>query len=121
MKIIQLAGQTLERANSENRNEMEQVMHALSDLVIQGRVDSSVSRMVTSVTELRSGNWGEASLTQHNPVPPPRVENENQRNRMPIYCSADVPVLTDEESKFLEEMAAEEIALVLNIELIQKR
>lgn len=109
-----MAGQTLERDNSGNRTEMEQVMRTLSELVIQGRVDSHVGRMVTSVSELRSGNWG--ALSSHGPL---HVENKQSSSAQvvdaPTFYGPDGEVITDEESRFLEDFAEEELALVLTI------
>ena len=105
---LQLAGQTLERDNSGNRSEMEQVMRTLSDLVIQGRVDSHVGRMVTSVSELRSGNWG---VSSH---PPVNVESKETSSSQivdePIFYGPDGEIITDEESRFLEDLAEQDIS-----------
>lgn len=103
-----MAGQTLERDNSGNRTAMEQVMRTLSDLVIQGRVDSHVGRMVTSVSELRSGNWG--VISSHVPL---HAENEQsssaQIDDQPIYYGPDGAIITEEESRFLEGLPEREV------------
>ncbi|XP_016845761.1 polyadenylate-binding protein-interacting protein 1 [Nasonia vitripennis] len=108
-QALKLAGQTLERDNSGNRTEMEQVMRTLSDLVIQGRVDSHVGRMVTSVSELRSGNWG--VISSHGPL---HAENKQSSSAQvvddPIFYGPDGEVITDEESRFLEDLGEGELA-----------
>ncbi|XP_023244991.1 polyadenylate-binding protein-interacting protein 1 isoform X2 [Copidosoma floridanum] len=106
-QALKLAGQTLERDNSGNRNEMEQVMRTLSDLVIQGRVDSHVGRMVTSVSELRSGNWG-VSLSHTSRDIETKQPSSSQVSDEPVFYGPDGQEITEEESRFLEEGNLEE-------------
>ncbi|XP_011495384.1 PREDICTED: polyadenylate-binding protein-interacting protein 1 [Ceratosolen solmsi marchali] len=107
-QALKLAGQTLERDSSGNRTEMEQVMRTLSDLVIQGRVDSHVGRMVNTVSELRSGNWG--VISSHMPL---HIENKqsssSQVDNEAIFYGPDGKVITDEESRFLDDLAETEV------------
>lgn len=94
-----MAGGTLERENSELKAEMELVMRRLSDLVNQGKVDVHVSRLVSSVTELRSGNW----LGQIVPSQVEEKQSSSQAINEPVYFGPDGQVLTEEERIFLEE------------------
>lgn len=74
-------------------------MHRLSELVVQGRVDLSVSRLVSSVTELRSGNWvGQFPSSQVE-----EKQSSSQAINEPVYFGPDGQVLTEEERIFLEE------------------
>lgn len=87
---------------------MEGVMRTLSDLVIKGPADSSIRNMVNSVTELRSGNWGQV-ITNHAPM---NNENNQSGSRQvvnePTFYGPDGQELTEEESRFLEEYAYDE-------------
>jgi hypothetical protein len=103
----------LERDSSGNRTEMEQVMRTLSDLVIQGRVDSHVGRMVNTVSELRSGNWG--IISSHIPLHIENKKSSSQVTDEPIFYGPDGKVITDEESRFLDDLAETEVGLVLTI------
>lgn len=94
-------------------------MRTLSELVIQGRVDSHVGRMVTSVSELRSGNWG--VISSHGPL---HAENKQSSSAQvvddPIFYGPDGEVITDEESRFLEDLAEGELALVFILSSLRK-
>ncbi|KAL7290121.1 hypothetical protein TKK_0015842 [Trichogramma kaykai] len=95
-QALKLAGQKLER---DNRTDMEQVMRKLSDLVIEGKVDQNVGRMVTSVSELRSGNWGAVSSQ-----PSSEVVEEPKNLRVTndtVFYGPDGQILSEEESRFL--------------------
>lgn len=94
-----MAGGTLERENSELKAEMEMVMRRLCELVNQGKVDVHVSRLVSSVTELRSGNW----LGQSVPAQVEEKQSSSHALNEPVYFGPDGQVLTEEERIFLEE------------------
>ncbi|XP_012271103.1 polyadenylate-binding protein-interacting protein 1 [Orussus abietinus] len=108
-QALKLAGQTLERDSTGSRGEMERVMHALTELVIQGHVDQHVSRMVQGVRELRNCNWGRV-VAPHVPVPldPDRSSNTPQQTDEPVLYGPDGNVLSAEERTFLQENAWED-------------
>ncbi|XP_058800724.1 polyadenylate-binding protein-interacting protein 1 isoform X2 [Phymastichus coffea] len=110
-QALKLAGQTLERdSSSGNKSDMEHVMRLLTDLVIQGRVDQHVGRMVDSVSELRSGNWG--VISSHVPTPlveikPPLISQVVVNE--PIFYGPDGEIISEEESRFLDGSAESEL------------
>ncbi|XP_017881418.1 uncharacterized protein LOC108625717 isoform X2 [Ceratina calcarata] len=99
-QALKLAGHTLEK--SENRKEMENMMRALMDLVTEGKVDIHVGRMVHSVQELRTGNWGQTPST---PLQSSEIIDLDQALDEPVFYGPDGKVLTAEENKFLEDVA----------------
>lgn len=101
-QALKLAGHTLEK--SENRKEMENMMRALMDLVTEGKVDTHVGRMVHSVQELRTGNWGQTPVNS-TPVESSEIINPDQALDEPVFYGPDGKVLTAEENKFLEDVA----------------
>lgn len=106
----QLAGQYLERDSSTNREEIERVMRELTELVTQGRVDVHVGRMVNSVVELRSDNWGRV-VPSHGPNPvepsPPVPDHQLPQHSFnePVLYGPDGTVLSAEESSFCQSRA----------------
>ncbi|CAD6239665.1 GSCOCG00008752001-RA-CDS [Cotesia congregata] len=110
---LKLAGQYLERDSTANRQEIERVMKELSELVIEGRVDQHIGRMVNSVKELRSGNWGR-SVSSHGPVPadinqPPQqqVQEQLQYQQLnePVLYGPDGNILSAEERRFCQDLS----------------
>ncbi|XP_043278537.1 polyadenylate-binding protein-interacting protein 1 isoform X2 [Venturia canescens] len=106
---LKLAGQYLERDSSTNREEIERVMRELTQLVTEGRVDVHIGRMVNSVRELRSGNWGR--VVSHGPstVEPSTAVNEQQIPQHlfnePVLYGPDGTILSAEESNFCQSRA----------------
>ncbi|XP_076651795.1 polyadenylate-binding protein-interacting protein 1 [Halictus rubicundus] len=101
-QALKLAGHTLEKGKGGSRKEIENMMRVLTELVTTGRVDTHVGRMVNSVRQLRSGNWG------HSPTVDSTVENSetteaNKSPDEPVFYGPDGKVLTPEENKFLED------------------
>ena len=82
-------------------------MRELTELVTEGRVDVHVGRMVNSVRELRSGNWGR--LPSHGPTPveqSPAIEQLPQHLLdEPVLYGPDGTVLSAEESSFCQSRA----------------
>lgn len=110
--MFQLAGQYLERDSSTNRQEIERVMHELTDLVTNGRVDVHVGRMVNSVCELRTTNWGRV-VSSHGPTPADinqtNLQNQQAQNVQqfdePVFYGPDGMVLSAEERRFCQDLA----------------
>lgn len=110
---LQLAGQYLERDSTANRQEIERVMKELSELVLDGRVDVHIGRMVNSVKELRSGNWGR-TVSSHGPVPSEinqttqqqmQEQLQYQQLNEPVLYGPDGNVLSAEERRFCQDLA----------------
>lgn len=109
---LQLAGQYLER-DSTNRQDIERVMRELTELVIDGRVDAHVGRMVNSVKELRNGNWGRV-VSSHGPTPADinqtvNIQQQQQQQAQqfdePVLYGPDGTVLSAEERRFCQDLA----------------
>ncbi|XP_057330629.1 polyadenylate-binding protein-interacting protein 1 isoform X1 [Microplitis mediator] len=110
---LKLAGQYLERDSTANRQEIERVMKELSELVLDGRVDVHIGRMVNSVKELRSGNWGR-TVSSHGPVPSEinqttqqqlQEQLQYQQLNEPVLYGPDGNVLSAEERRFCQDLA----------------
>lgn len=109
---LKLAGQFLERDSSTNRQEIERVMHELTELVTNGRVDVHVGRMVNSVCELRTANWGRI-VQSHGPTPvdinQTNIQNQDNQNNQQfdeeVYYGPDGMVLSAEERRFCQDLA----------------
>lgn len=103
----------MERDSTANRQEIERVMKELSELVIEGRVDQHIGRMVNSVKELRSGNWGR-TVSSHGPVPadinqppPQQVQEQLQYQQLnePVLYGPDGNILSAEERRFCQDLS----------------
>ncbi|XP_014614488.1 PREDICTED: polyadenylate-binding protein-interacting protein 1 isoform X1 [Polistes canadensis] len=109
-QALKLAGHTLERDKRGRRKEMENMMRTLTQLVTEGRADTSVSRMIDSVHQLRNGNWGRESHNASSqnsisePIHPPKIQHEY--NELVLY-GPDGKVLSAEESQFLQDAATD--------------
>ncbi|KAF7994756.1 hypothetical protein HCN44_004228 [Aphidius gifuensis] len=109
---LKLAGQFLERDSTTNRQEIERVMHELTELVTNGRVDVHVGRMVNSVCELRTSNWGRI-VSSHGPTPvdinQTNTQNQDNQNNQqfdePVFYGPDGMVLSAEERRFCQDLA----------------
>ncbi|KAK0078777.1 hypothetical protein PV325_002111 [Microctonus aethiopoides] len=112
---LKLAGQYLER-DSTNRQDIERVMRELTELVIDGRVDAHVGRMVNSVKELRNGNWGRV-VSSHGPTPADinqtvNIQQQQQQQQQqaqqfdePVLYGPDGTILSAEERRFCQDLA----------------
>ncbi|XP_047351840.1 polyadenylate-binding protein-interacting protein 1 isoform X1 [Vespa velutina] len=109
-QALKLAGHTLERDKRGSRKEMENMMRALTELVTEGRADSSVGRMIDSVHQLRNGNWGRDShnSSSQNSLPEPihSTKIQHEYNELVLY-GPDGKVLSAEESQFLQDAATD--------------
>ncbi|XP_012144810.1 polyadenylate-binding protein-interacting protein 1 isoform X2 [Megachile rotundata] len=104
-QALKLAGQTLEKDGGEMREEMDNMMRALTEFVTSGRVDTHIERMVYSVRELRNGNWGQTSALNSTIVESTETIDPNQALDEPVLYGPDGKVLTAEENKFLEDVS----------------
>ncbi|KAJ8668121.1 hypothetical protein QAD02_009784 [Eretmocerus hayati] len=102
-QAFKLAGSTLER-DPNNRDRVSEVFQNLNQLVLQGKVNSQVGEIVTSVSELRNGNWG--VQPSHASA---QIDNQSQSSSSladeTIYYGPDGQVITEEENRFLQESA----------------
>lgn len=109
-QALKLAGHTLERDKRGCRKEMENMMRALTELVTEGRADSSVGRMIDSVHQLRNGNWGRENHNSSNlhslPKPVPTTNTQQEYNELVLY-GPDGKILSAEESEFLQDAAGD--------------
>lgn len=111
---LKLAGQYLERDSTTNRQEIERVMRELTDLVTKGQVDVHVGRMVNSVQELRSGNWGrgvsfnDSVAVDVNPanVPQQKLKQPSQQLDEAVLYGPDGMVLSAEERRFCQDLSS---------------
>lgn len=103
-------------------------MRALTELVTEGRADSSVGRMIDSVHQLRNGNWGRDNhnSSSQNSLPEPihSTKMQHEYNELVLY-GPDGKVLSAEESQFLQDAAtdasdSEKQAYVLINDIIYK-
>lgn len=102
----------MERDSTTNRQEIEKVMHELTELVTNGRVDVHVGRMVNSVCELRTSNWGRV-VSSHGPTPvdinQTNTQNQDNQNTQqfdePVFYGPDGMVLSAEERRFCQDLA----------------
>lgn len=89
-------------------------MRELTQLVTEGRVDHHIGRMVNSVCELRSGNWGRSVSHGPSTVEPSTAINEqpvpHHLFNEPVLYGPDGTILSAEESNFCQSRAtADEI------------
>jgi len=126
---VQLAGHVLEKDKSKS-GDMENMMRALTDLVNNGQVDTHIGNMVNNVHEMRK-DWERSAsncdstgtsntlLNQVQPQPDqPGASNYNsseqntapseevQQSLEPVMYGPDGEVLSEEESKFLQDHIA---------------
>lgn len=104
-----MAGQTLERDSDGIKKDMDKVMKLLADIAEEKLVEEHICRMVKSVCELRTANWGRVPLTPQNlsstiPEPAPPIA---QMPDEPVHYGPDGNVLSPDECKFLQVYADE--------------
>ncbi|XP_015114660.1 polyadenylate-binding protein-interacting protein 1 isoform X2 [Diachasma alloeum] len=112
---LKLAGQYLERDSTTNRQEIERVMRELTDLVTKGQVDVHVGRMVNSVQELRSVNWGRGvsfndsvavDVNPGNVQVQQKLKPSSQQVDEPVLYGPDGMVLSAEERRFCQDLSS---------------